>query len=262
MKCGRLILKLFIGMVLLQGINPVCSLDNNNQIVKSQKVESDTRDNPSAKADVEQIKKQLIQQDKTIRQLIDSLAIAQSESQMFQKQLQDYRLQKEILGGSLTDSQLQERLVESVRNLYVSEQEKKRLQSRLEDMKEALRILLKSAEFADIQARAALEVELRLTSKLLEEIQKGKIDSLPLTDLNNAVIMNVNSGLALVILNVGRVQGVQLNMPFVILRNDIVIGNIRIIEVREKFSGAVIERFKAGEEIREGDRAKVETNRP
>lgn len=253
-KYKRYIFKLFLGIVLLQGIGPVCSLDNNNQIVKSQET--------AIEAENVKLKKQLLHQDQTIRQLIDSLAIAQAESQMFQKQLQDYRLQKEILGGSLTDSQLQERLVESVRNLYVSEQEKKRLLNRLEDMKEALKVLLKSAEFADIQARAALEVEIRLTTKLLEEVQKGKDDTVSVTDLNNATVMNVNGGLALVILNVGRVQGVQLNMPFVILRNDIVIGNVRVIEVREKFSGAVIERFKAGEEIREGDRAKVETNRP
>ncbi len=238
----------------MQGISPVCSLDNHNQTVKSQKTKSTEQ--------IARLEEQLEHQDRAIRQLVDSLAIAQAESQMFQRQLQDYKLQKEILGGSLTDAQLQERLVESVRNLYVSEQEKKRLTRRLEDLKEALKVLLKSAEFSDIQARAALEVELRLTSKLLEEVNKDSPGEVGAVDLNHVTVMNVNQGLSLVILNAGRAHGVQLNMPFVILRDGLVVGNVRVVEVREKFSGAVIERFKAGEEIREADRAKIETNRP
>lgn len=249
---------LFLGMALMQGISPVCSFDNTNQVVKPRKTGSAS----DSTAQIARLEEQVEQQDKVIRQLVDSLAIARAESQMFQRQLQDLRLQREILGGSMTDSQLQERLVESVRNLYVSEQEKQKLMERLESLREALKTLLRSAEFTDMQARAALEAELRLTAKLLEEARKDTDTTLTAVDLNNVSVMNVNPALSLVILNAGRVQGVTLNMPFVVLRNDLIVGNVRVVEVREKFSGAVIERFKAGDEIREGDRAKVETIRP
>ena len=252
---------LLCGAILLQGVLPVCSLDSNNsQRIKSQKKPDVSQWPVEAREQIAKLNEQIARQDEAISVLIENLTVAQTENQLFQKQLQEYRLQKEIIGSSLTDLQLQERLVDSVRNLYASEKEKVRLIQRVTDLNQALKVLLKTAEFSDLQARSALEVELRLTNRLLEEL-KGSGVKAGVVDLNNATVMNLNENLSLVILNVGRAQGVQLNMPFVILRDDKVVGNVRIVEVRDKFSGAVIERYKAGEEIREGDRAIVEVSR-
>ncbi|MDX2225519.1 MAG: hypothetical protein SFY92_00235 [Verrucomicrobiae bacterium] len=207
------------------------------------------------------LRRQLAQQEEAIDELVKSLGVAQAESEMFQKQLQEMKLKAEITGSNQATAALEEKVIEAVKNLYASERDRRKVLNRLKELDEKTRTLLKSAEFSDFKARAELEVELRITRALLEELTRSGDSPTEGVTLQSASVMNVNPSLALVILNVGRAHGAKENMPFVILRNDRVVGNVRIIDVREKYSGAVIERFRKDNMIAVGDRAKIATEK-
>ena len=57
-----------------------------------------------------------------------------------------------------------------------------------------------------------------------------------------------------------RKQGVKVGMPFQVFRGNAVIGTVRVVDVREKFSGAVIQHLSSeNDRIKVGDRLKVDS---
>ena len=64
--------------------------------------------------------------------------------------------------------------------------------------------------------------------------------------------------LALVVANLGRAQGAKIGMPFQVWRGERQIGLVRIVDVREKISGAVIQSLDPKENIKVGDTLRVD----
>jgi hypothetical protein len=79
------------------------------------------------------------------------------------------------------------------------------------------------------------------------------------SNLNDGMVIDTKEDISLVVVNVGKVNGVKVGMPFQVLRNGKLINSIRIIDVREKISGGVIQ-FLSSEKLRieKGDQLKVE----
>src|SRR5437867_12230867 len=74
--------------------------------------------------------KQLSERDAAIKTLTESLAIARTESELFQKLWTEAQLRAQTLGANLTDADAnasQRQLVESLRSLYLAEAERQRL---------------------------------------------------------------------------------------------------------------------------------------
>ena len=70
------------------------------------------------------------QRDAAIKTLTESLAIARTESELFQKLWTEAQLRAQTLGANLTDADAnasQRQLVESLRSLYLVEAERQRL---------------------------------------------------------------------------------------------------------------------------------------
>jgi hypothetical protein len=60
-----------------------------------------------------------------------------------------------------------------------------------------------------------------------------------------------------VVANLGHRHGVKVGMPFQVIRDERIIGTVRVVDVREKISGAVIQdsasekqQFKVGDRLR------------
>ena len=87
------------------------------------------------------LKQQLDERDAVIRKVTESLAIARTESELFQKQWSEAKLQAQTLGVNFADASAtatQRQLVESVRALYLSEAERQRLIEQLQRLLTAI----------------------------------------------------------------------------------------------------------------------------
>jgi hypothetical protein len=57
--------------------------------------------------------------------------------------------------------------------------------------------------------------------------------------------------------NIGSRHGVKVGMPFDVVRGDNIVGSVRIVDVREKIAGGLIQYLTDRERIKTGDRLKV-----
>jgi len=116
---------------------------------------------------------------------------------------------------------------------------------------------------AQAEARAALETELRATDRMMEvaagrepEPQAGG------PTLTDASVVEIKPEFALVVANIGREAGVRVGMPFQVWRENNRIGDVRVIDARDRISGAVIQNLVSEEDpIKTGDRLRVDARR-
>ena len=76
------------------------------------------------------------------------------------------------------------------------------------------------------------------------------------------MVVDVKEELALIVANIGEKQGVRIGMPFQVWREDKRIGEVRVIDVRDSISGAVIQSLESEKvPVKNGDRLKVDARR-
>ncbi|MDZ4816492.1 MAG: hypothetical protein SGI71_09535 [Verrucomicrobiota bacterium] len=258
-------LSLVVAALLLMAIGsqaqePARSLDNSKN-GKFEPVKADEAEIllHSLQLENEKLEKLVKEQTLTIEELLQNLGSASDDVEKLHKQLREFKSQKQVaVQSDLSSNKSDEKLLLAVRNLYASERERQLLLKRLKAIDEKIDRLLKTAEFSDLSARGELEVELRITRKLLNDLSENKkVNSTVEATLQSAEVIDINSRLSLVVINIGRQHGVKDKMPFHILRKDRVIGQVRIVDVRDKLSGATIVRIKKNEKFLIGDRVKI-----
>jgi hypothetical protein len=80
--------------------------------------------------------------------------------------------------------------------------------------------------------------------------------------LTDATVVEVKPEFALVVANIGRNAGAKVGMPFQVWRDNRRIGDVRVIDVRDRISGAVIQNLVSEEDsIKTGDRLRVDARR-
>jgi hypothetical protein len=213
-------------------------------------VESLTAENQRLKMDREQ-------QETIIRLLTENLAIARTESELFQKRWSEAQLRAQTLGVNFADdsvTQAQRQLVESVRALYLAQAERQRL---VEQLQRLLQAIEKQGAVAEelVRTKALLatteqpEAERSETNKAADRPGSGTVES--------ATVLEVNPSLRLAVLNVGLLQGVRVGMPLVVLRGDRVVAELKVVEVRARICGAMVERMEKKVTLKAGDKARV-----
>jgi hypothetical protein len=193
----------------------------------------------------------------------ESLVVAQSEAELSRRETGDLKLRLEALGIEAADgktSSLQERLVGVLNNLRLAETDRKALAEALTSLTGAIVRYLKTSSTPDAAARLALEAQMRRASELLGSAQPGAVEapSVPAT-LTDGMVISVKEELSLAVANIGARQGVRVGMPFQVLRDGRIIGSVRVIEARDKISGAVVQNLTSEKDkIKVGDRLKVD----
>ena len=195
------------------------------------------------------LKQQLEQREAVIRRLQESLAVARTESDLFQKKWQEAQLRAQTLGVKFGDADAtpaQRQLIESIRSLYLAEAERQRLMDQLKRL------------LAAVESNRDVSAEVERTRALLATAESGKdgretASQPPSSTLESARVLEVNPKLQLAVLDVGMVQGARIGMPFLVLRGDRVIGQLRVVEVRRRICGALIENVERGFSIAAGD---------
>jgi hypothetical protein len=204
-------------------------------------------------ADNAKLKAELDQREAVIRLLTENLAIARTESELFQKKWAEAQLRAQTLGVNFADAgatQSQRQLVESVRALYLAEAERQRLVEQLNRLLAAV----KTGKDVTAELKRAKELLAATEQPLLPaQAKSGPADA----TLETARVLDVNPKLQLVVLNVGLLHGARVGMPFLVLRGDRIIAEARVVEVRKRICGALIERVDKGVTVKTGDAAQV-----
>jgi hypothetical protein len=256
-------------------------------------------------AKVARLNEQLLLARESIRSLTESLALANSENEVFKRQAEDLQAKFDALGpGGDGGGEIEERLLSSVNELTRQQKENALLLERLLGLTEAVQIFLKSVESADneereifekelqakanaasddaaqaeaktlldamtrsrtaqAEARAALEMELRAADRALGVGGNEPLDAQAAgPTLTDATVVEVKPEFALVVANIGRNAGVKVGMPFQVWRDNRRVGDVRVIDVRDRISGAVIQNLVSEEDsIKTGDRLRVDARR-
>ncbi len=219
-----------------------------------------TRDLGGA-AKVARLNEQLLLAREAIRSLTESLALANGEAEIFKRQAEDLQTKFDALAPGSGDGEIEERLLGAVNELGRQQNENSVLLERLLGLSEGVQAFMKSSQGTDPEIRAALEQELRLANSVLVA-GSGADQAAGGPTLTDASVVEVKPEFALIVANIGRDAGVKVGMPFQAWRDDRRIGDVRVIDVRDRISGAVIQNLVSEEDpIKTGDRLRVDARR-
>jgi hypothetical protein len=197
-----------------------------------------------------------------VKSLTESLAIANSEAEVFKREAGELKLRMEALGidaAGSNKSKLEQRLLKAVSDLKIVQDEKDKLADQLVRLSEAVVRFLKTAVTTDGEARMAVESEMRGANEALGIPSSRAVEAAPVpATLTDGMVISVKEEYALVVANLGSRQGVKIGMPFQVWRGEQRIGLVRVVDVREKISGAVIQDLSPKEKVKVGDHLRVD----
>lgn len=209
------------------------------------------------------LNEQLLLAREAIRSLTESLALANGEAEIFKRQAEDLQIKFDALApGSGDGGEIGERLLSTVNELARQQNENSVLLERLLALSEGVQAFMKSPQGADPELRAALEQQLRLADSVITGGAQGGRPPAGGATLTDASVVETKPEFALVVADIGRDAGVKVGMPFQVWRDNRRIGDVRVIDVRDRISGAVIQNLVSEEDpIRTGDRLRVDARR-
>jgi hypothetical protein len=205
--------------------------------------------------------------------LTESLAIANSESEVFKRETGDLKLRLEALGldaAAPDKALLEQRLLKAVSDLKIVQDQKDKLSEQLIRLNEAVIRYVKNASSVDGDARMALETELRSSTEILgvtgapgavaqQPAASGTNSDSSEGSLTEARVLSVKEELGpLLVANIGRPQGVKMGMPFQVWQDGRKIGIARVVDVREQITGMVVQSQDQSEKIKVGDILRVD----
>ncbi len=209
-----------------------------------------------------EMRHKLAASEQAVASLQKNLAAANAEMELWRRKFGELNLRLDALGIEAiggTTSALEQRLLKAVSDLKIVEDERKRLHEGLLLLYEGILGFRKVAVADHPEARASLEVGMRTAARSLNMPSPEAVPgaAVPST-LTDGMVISLKEDLNLVVANIGRRQGVRVGMPFQVLRGDDLVGSVRIVDVREQISGAVIQDLSAkNQTVKVGDRLKV-----
>ncbi len=210
-----------------------------------------------------QLRDALAETQKTLADMRRNLAATSGESEIFKRQTMELKLRIEALGldtAGGNSARLEQRLLTAVSDLRVLADEKKKLAEAIVRLAEAASLHAKSATGTNAEARLALEAEIRNANLALGLSSPNAIEATPVhSTISDGGVISVKDDLALVVMNLGSKHGVRVGMPFQVVRDQRLIGSVRVVDVREKIAGATIQNLSSEKDrIQVGDRLKVD----
>jgi len=210
------------------------------------------------------LREKLLLAETTISALTATVAEMGNSAEASRRELEDANLRLEALAATEKNSKtetLEARLLQCLRELRVMKNDKDSARQQLLMLSEAIQMLLLTSTGTNPQTRLTVESELRKTSELLGDntrLQQNSIEP----SLASGVVLDTRDEISLVVANIGRAHGVKVGMPFQVYRNGKVINTIKIVDVREKVSGGVIQSLTTETtRIEKGDTLKVDAQK-
>ena len=216
-------------------------------------------------ADNEALRRRNDLSQETIRTLNESLAVSNAEGEVFKRQFSDLKLRMEALGlASVGDNKeaLEQRLLKAVRDLSLVRDEKDKLVERMMALIESVVLYVKSAPAADPQIRLDIEAQMRAANEAVDDAHEKELaaNAPSAAELSDGKVISMKEEYSLIVANLGSQQGVKIGMPFQVVRGNHLVARARVVDVRERISGAVIEEYSSNmEKVRIGDGLRVDT---
>ena len=209
----------------------------------------------------EDLRRQLSIQQESLKTLTASLAESNAEAEVFRRKFADLESRMEALGlasASKDRAKLEQRLLAAVSDLRLAKKERDELRDQLLGLNEALLRYLQTVQGGDAQARADVEIQLRKTNELVGKAKTASANEQ--ASLMDARVLSVKGEWSFVVANIGEQQGVKVGMPLRVMRGEQKIATVRVVDVRQRICGAVIE-DSGKEKIRVGDRLQVDASK-
>jgi hypothetical protein len=210
----------------------------------------------------EDLRKQLSIQQESLKTLTASLAESNAEAEVFRRKFSDLELRMEALGlasASKDRAKLEQRLLAAVSDLRLAQKERENFRDQLLGLNEALLRYLQTSQGGDAQARMDVETQLRKTNELVGRSIRQLPDHAqePQPSLMDGSVLSVKDEWSFVVANIGEQQGVKIGMPLRVMRGEQKIATLRVVDVRQRICGAVIE-DSGKEKIKVGDRLQAD----
>ena len=210
----------------------------------------------------EALRRELSLARESIGTLTDSLAESNVQAEVFRRKYSDLQLRMEALGLESADKdrvKLEQRLLSAVSDLQLMRKEREEFREQNLKLSEAILHLLKTSTGGDAKARLEVETQLRSLSALIAKVDNPPVETATLMDGN---VISVKQEWSLVVGNIGQKQGVKMGMPMRVMRGEKQIATLRVVDVRQRICGAVIQEMDSGKEkIKVGDRLQADARK-
>jgi hypothetical protein len=208
----------------------------------------------------EDLQRQLSIARESLKALTGSLAESNAEAELFRRKYSDLQLQMEALGLASANkdrAKLEQRLLAAVSDLQLAQKERDEYRDQMLRLEEAVLCYLKTSQSGDAKARMDVETQLRSIDRLATK--SSNAPDLPEPSLMDGNVISVKDEWSFVVGNLGEKQGVKIGMPMRVMRGDQRIATLRVIDVRQRICGAVIQEMDSKKErIKVGDRLQVD----
>jgi hypothetical protein len=208
----------------------------------------------------EDLQRQLSIAQESLKALTSSLAESNAEAELFRRKYSDVQLQMEALGLASANkdrAKLEQRLLAAVSDLQLAHKERDEYRDQMLRLDEAVLCYLKTSQSADAKARMDVETQLRSIDKLVTK--SSNAPDLPEPSLMDGNVISVKDEWSFVVGNFGEKQGVKVGMPMRVMRGDQRIATLRVVDVRQRICGAVIQEMDSKKDrIKVGDRLQVD----
>jgi hypothetical protein len=208
----------------------------------------------------EHLQRRLSIAEESLKAVTSSLAESNAEAELFRRKYSDLQLQMEALGLTSANkdrAKLEQRLLAAVSDLQLAQKEHDEYRDQMLRLDEAVLCYLKTSQSADAKARMDVETQLRSIDKLVTK--SSNAPNLPGPGLMDGNVISVKDEWSFVVGNFGEKQGVKVGMPMRVMRGDQRIATLRVIDVRQRICGAVIQEMDSKKDtIRVGDRLQVD----
>ena len=217
----------------------------------------------AAVSDTEDLLKQNLILQEQVKSISEALGVAKSDADTALTENKELKARVEALGLNAIGNnrnKLEQRLIKAVNDLSVSQTALAESKKCLAGLTEAILSLFKTSKDVSPEARLAVEAELRGASQ-----QSGADSALKAepaaASLSNARVISIKPELALLVGNIGSNDSVKIGMPFRVYDGQKPIAMVRVVDVREKLFGALIqEMLSDNSPVKVGCRLKVAAN--
>ena len=210
----------------------------------------------------EELRRRLSIQQESLKTLTASLAESNAEAELFRRKYADLELRMEALGLESADkdrAKLEQRLLAAVSDLQLGQKERDEFRDQMLRTNEAVLRYLKTSQGGDAQARMDVEAQLRGSNQLVSRSTGLRLTpSEAEPSLMDGSVISVKDEWSFVVANIGEKQGVKIGMPLRVLRGDRKIATLRVVDVRQRICGAVIQEMDSKEKIKVGDRLQAD----
>jgi hypothetical protein len=240
----------------------VCAQAQGNSSLSESKNETVERSATAEPATVEneELLKQLSIAQESMKALTSSLAESNAEAEELRRKYSDLQLRMEALGLASANkdrAKLEQRLLAAVSDLQLAQKTRDAYRDQMLRLNEAILRYIKTSQGDDAQARMDLETQLRSTNELVTKSTNPP--EAPEPGLMDGSVISVKQEWSFVVGNLGEKHGVKIGMPMRVMRDDRKIATLRVVDVRQKICGAVVQEMDSKKEkIKVGDRLQVD----